>query len=310
MKKVLLVADQKGWVFDRHCHEIKKRIKKYDIDIAYRRSGIRKLSSGYDLVYVLDPIPLRGGYSPKEKTIMGLRCEFLHREHPEGATGLYNDGFKGRCVSIRDKCCIFHVVNRRLKKEFEGVVTDKPLLLARHGIDTSVFDISKNKNAYSELNGPIVLSVSGRGSSNKGFGLVKKACEISGAKIAQAEYRRKLSLEEMPGFYSKAHVHVCMSKDEGLNNPLMEAGAMGLAPISTDSGAASEMISNGESGLIIDRSVESLVEAINKLKDDELRVSMAKKYHKEIVSNWSWGTLYKEYESMFDLFFSDFAKGE
>jgi len=300
--KVLLVADQKGWIFDRHCHEIKKRIKKYDIDIAYRKEGIKKLSEKYDLIYVLDPIPLRGGYPPKEKTIMGLRCEFLYREHPDGPKGLYENGFPGRCVSIKDKCCIFHVVNQRLIDQFKNVVTDKPLLLVRHGVDTEVFDIKKNENPYSVLDGPIKVSVSGRGTPNKGFDMVQKACDKVGAIITKAEYGKRLSLEEMPYFYAKSDVHVCMSHDEGLNNPLMEAGAMGLAPISTVSGASTEMISDGVSGYLIDRNSDALAEAIDKMKDDLTRIDAAKRYHEEIVSNWSWNKLIKEYEGMFDLF--------
>jgi len=298
--KILLVADQPGWIFDRHCHEIQSRIDKYEIDIAYRRDGIKNLSKKYDLVYVLDPIPLRGGYPPQEKTIMGLRCEFLYREHPEGAKGLYENGFPGRCASIKDKCCILHVVNKRLMKEFEDVVTDKPLMLVRHGIDTDVFDVSKNKNAFNKVDGAIKVSVSGRGSANKGFNLVQEACSKAGVQITKAEYKRKLTLEEMPYFYAQSHVHVCMSESEGLSNPLMEAGAMGLAPISTVSGAANEMIDDGVNGYLIDRDVDSLVSAIEKLKDDDARIEMAKRYHKEIVDNWSWSSRIRDYEMMFD----------
>jgi len=303
--KILLVADQPGWIFDRHCHEIGYRIDKYDIGIAYRRDGIRELSKDYDLVYVLDPIPLRGGYPPQEKTIMGLRCEFLYREHPEGAKGLYENGFPGRCASIKDKCCIFHVVNDTLMDVFGDVVTDKPLLKVQHGINTDVFDVNKNEYAFERRDGELKVSVSGRNSSNKGFNLVEKACEKAGVKITQAEYNKKIPYGEMPDFYSKSHVHVCMSKDEGLNNPLMESGAMGLTPISTVSGAAKEMIKDGESGFLIDRDVDSLVYAIEQLKDDSLRIPMAQKYHNEIVSNWSWDVKVKEYEKMFDLYFEE-----
>jgi glycosyltransferase involved in cell wall biosynthesis len=305
VKKILLVADQKGWIFDRHCHEIQKRLLHYDIDIAYRKSGIKELSKDYDLVYVLDPMPLRGGYPPQEKTIMGLRCEFLHLEHPNGPKGLYEHGFPGRCASIQDKCCIFHVVNQRQVRVFEDIVTDKPLLLVRHGVNTEVFDINKNDRRFQPLDGPIRVSVSGRGTPNKGFGIVKKACDKVGARIITAEYNKKLSFEDMPYFYSKADIHVCMSKDEGLNNPLMEAGAMGLAPISTRSGAATEMITDGVNGFLIDRNEDALAKAIENLKDDDLRIKMAKEYHKEILATRSWEVLIKEYDDMFKLFLGD-----
>jgi glycosyltransferase involved in cell wall biosynthesis len=303
MKRLLLVADQPGWIFDRHCHEIQKRIDKYHIDIAYRRQGIRSLSKKYDLVYVLDPIPLRGGYPPQNKTIMGLRCEFLYLDHPDGPKGLYENGFPGRCVSIKDKCCIFHVLNNSQINAFKDIVTDKPLLKVRHGVNTDIFDINKNKNAFLPSDGPLKVSVSGRSSGNKGFDLVKKACKETGSKIIAAEYNRKLPVEEMPEFYSKAHIHVCMSKNEGLNNPILEAGAMGLAPISTLSGASMEMITTEKTGMLIERTVPGLVRAINIMKDDETRIYMAKSFHNEITSRWTWDVLIKEYEEMFDLYF-------
>lgn len=305
--KILLVADQPGWIFDRHCHEIKKRITKHDIDIAYRKQGIQSLSKKYDLVYVLDPIPLKGGYPPKEKTIMGLRCEFLYKEHPNGAKGLYEDGFPGRCASIKDKCSLFHVVNKNQENEFKDIVTDKPLLVVGHGVNTDVFDIHKNKNAFLPLDGKLKVSVSGRGSGNKGFDMVKKACKATNVEIISAEYNKKIKFEDMPEFYSRANIHVCMSKSEGLNNPLMEAGAMGLAPISTVCGAATEMIDVAfnitvGTGILIKRTVEDLSRAIDVLKNDEVRIKMAKDFHSEICNRWSWDYKIKGFEDMFDLF--------
>ena len=72
MIKILLVADLKGWIFERHCNEIKKRLShKYQLDIVYSRPHGRKLakiSKDYDIVYILDPMPL--SYPPKEKVIL------------------------------------------------------------------------------------------------------------------------------------------------------------------------------------------------------------------------------------------------
>lgn len=299
MKKILLVADQPGWIFDRHCHEIQKRLSEYKVDIAYHRENIPERSKGYDLVYVLDPMPM--SYPNPSKTIMGLRCEFLFREHPQGAKGLYENGFPGRCVSIKDKCSIFHVVNKNQFNVFKDVVIDKPLFLAQHGIDEEIFVREKYPKVKHEK---ITVSVSGRGSENKGFHLVQEACKKTDCVLVSAQYGRgQVSKDLMPKFYSCVDVHICMSKTEGLNNTIMEAGAMGVPVISTKSGAAEEMIVDGVSGFLIDRSVDSLCMALNKMKDEKLRQDMGNKFYNEIIKNWTWKVRIEDFRKMFGKFF-------
>ena len=298
MKRILLVADVKGWIFDRHCNEIMRRLShKYQFGLAYCRGfDVNALSKDYDLVYVLDPMPIR--YPPKEKCIIGLRCEFLYTEHPEGAKGLYEKGYHGRCVSIKDKCSIMHVVNKRQMDAFKDVVTDKPLLLVRHGVDETTFD----KNKYDRVERDnIVVGVAGRLTDNKGGKIIVDACRRCGVNFIAAEYGRRLSKEDMPDFYNKMDVYVCMSNSEGLNNPTMEAGAMGIPVISTRSGAAEEMLVDGVSGLLIDRNVESLCEAIEKMKDDKFRVAAGNAFYDEIMKNWLWSVKVNEYDNMFSM---------
>jgi len=92
---------------------------------------------------------------------------------------------------------------------------------------------------------------------------------------------------------------------EGLNNPTLEAGAMGVPVISTRSGAAEQVITDGENGLLIDRNVGALIEALEKMKDKSKRLEMGKKFQEEIVTKWSWDVKVKEYKDMFDYFFKN-----
>lgn len=298
MKKVLIVADEPGWVFERHAREIKKRLPEYDINIAFHNQNIPDLSRQYDLVYAMDPMPMR--YPPKEKTIMGLRCEFLFREHPEGPNGLYEGGFPGRCVSIKDKCSVFHVVNKYQMQVFSKVVLDKPLLLCQHGIDESIFDRNKYQRTKNDV---LTIGVSGRDSNNKGFGIVKEACNRAGVRFVSAQYSNKIKKEGMPSFYNGIDVFVCFSKTEGLHNGTMEAGSMGIPVISTKCGAAEEMIQDKQSGLIIDRNLDSLVAAINTMKDDDARSKMGDNFYQEIMKNWTWNVKKNDFKNMFDRFF-------
>lgn len=297
MKKILIVIDQPGWVFHRHALEIQNRLKEYHIDIAHRKQNIARLSDGYDVVYIMDPIPLRS-FPPPEKTIMGLRCQFLYEEHPMGAKGLYENGWPGRCTSIQDKCSIFHVVNTNQYDVFRSYVTDKPLMIARHGVNIDIF----NKDFFVKTEHEnLHVSVAGRPSSNKGFETVNEVCKRNNYCLVSAHYGRgRVPFEQMPAVYAQADVHVCFSKSEGLSNPLMEAGAMELAPISTRTGASQEMIEQRESGLLIERNIEALEDALETMKDRSQRLKMAQRYYQEIHDNWTWDRRIEDFRKMFE----------
>ena len=304
MKRILLVADLRGWIFERHCKEIQKRLTEYHIDITYCRGGVNvaQASAAYDLVYILDPMPI--AYPPPEKTILGLRCEFLYKDHPEGAQGLYENGWAGKCASIKDKCCIFHVVNQRQMRDFKDVVTDKPLMLAQHGVDETIFDRSKCKPVVNDV---LNVGTSGRSRSDgkKGFDIVSKACEKVGARHLTTRYQGgRLTKEQMPQFYNSIDVYACMSKTEGLCNPILESGAMGVPVISTTAGAATEMINDGWNGLLINRDLESLVKALQRLKSNFIECrAMGNRFEREILDNWTWDVRIEDFRRMFEAYF-------
>jgi glycosyltransferase involved in cell wall biosynthesis len=299
MKKILIVADEPGWIFERHALEIKKRLTKFHIDIAFRKMQITQMSEKYDLVYVMDPIPLRYGYPPPEKTLLGLRCEFLYEENPHGAKGLYWFGLPGRCVSIADKCKALHVVNRNQMRILKDIVTDKPLYLAQHGVDEDIFDCEKHPAKTTSY--PIVVGTVGRRSQLKGFHFIEQACEKMGYRFYTAQYgKNKIPKEKMPLYYTNLDVYVCMSGSEGLNNGTLEAGAMGLPVISTRVGAAKEIIRDGENGFLINRDADSLVEALKKLNDNDLRLQMGKAMYEEIQKNWTWEKRIEDFRTMFE----------
>jgi glycosyltransferase involved in cell wall biosynthesis len=114
---------------------------------------------------------------------------------------------------------------------------------------------------------------------------------------------KRLTKEEMPHFYNAIDVLASMSKTEGLCNPILEAGAMGVPVISTRAGAAPEMIKNGENGFLIERTVDALAEALEKMKDPNLRFDMGNKFYEEIMNNWTWKVKIEDFRKMFQKFF-------
>ena len=297
MKKILLVADLKGWIFERHCLEIKKRLShKYEFGISFCRGDgnkIPRMSEDYDLVYVLDPMPI--DYPSPDKTIIGLRCEWLYDEEHGGPQSLYDRMYSG-------KCRLMHVVNKRQYDVFKPIAKI-PIMITQHGVDETVFDAKKYQKKDSHQ---ITASFSGRIASDggKGFQAVADACRRQNVLTSCAVYesKQRLSKEMMPNLYLSADFHICFSKNEGINNPVLEAGAMGLPVISTKCGVAQEII-DGTNGILINRNAEELERAISTLKDHDLRKKMGERMYETIMGNWTWAKKIKDYEDMFDACF-------
>lgn len=92
-------------------------------------------------------------------------------------------------------------------------------------------------------------------------------------------FRGRLSREQTLKAMSAAHVLVLVSSYEGLSHTLIEAGAVGLARIASDSGGNPETIRDGEDGLLVSYGdVKRVREAIVTLcNDDVLRLKLARK---------------------------------
>ncbi|GBE07651.1 GDP-mannose-dependent alpha-(1-6)-phosphatidylinositol monomannoside mannosyltransferase [bacterium BMS3Abin11] len=303
-KTILLVADMRGWIFDRHCQEIQKRISEYKIDITYLNDGnIETLYSDYDLIYLLDPFQLN--FSEHKKVIMGLRGDWLFLNYPGGARQYYKS-------CIKKRCCILHVVNQRQYQIFKPLVGENPLMMVRHGVDELMFN--KDEYLHAAHNG-FIVGWAGKTDSNgdKGLDLIQEACARLGVVCLTAKYNNsgQLHKNQMPHFYSQIDVLCCMSRSEGCWNPLLEAGAMGIPVISTRVGAAEEIIQCGVNGLLVDRNVDSLVEALDTLTNnpEQCRV-MGKHLRETILSSWTWDQRIQDYREMFDYYFSNIATAQ
>jgi len=301
---ILLVADKRGWIFDRHCQEIQKRITEHKIDIAYLDDrNIETLYNKYDLIYLLDPFQLN--FPDHKKVIMGLRADWLFLNYPGGARQYYKS-------CIKKRCRLLHVVNQRQYQIFKPLVGKKPLMMARHGVDERTF----NNDGYSHsTRNDFTVGWVGKEDSNgkKGLDLIKVACDQLGVACLTAQYddRGHLNKDQMPHFYSQINVLCGMSSCEGCWNPLLEAGAMGIPVVSTRVGTAEEIIQHGVNGLLVDRNVDALVEALRTLRNnpEQCRV-MGKRLRETILTSWTWDQRIQDYREMFNYYFSNIAPGQ
>jgi len=118
---------------------------------------------------------------------------------------------------------------------------------------------------------PLVVGYAGHDRALKGLDLIQAAAKAAGWHVKTALYGpHALAPDEMPGWYAGLDAYACMSRpghDAGPNPP-MQAGLCGVPVITTSVGQIGEMVRDGVNGLVIDRTVDSLVEALLWLADD------------------------------------------
>lgn len=290
MKRILLIADSDRWIFARHCLEIKNRLPEFSFDIAYtfNKDPASFGYENYDVIYSLDP-GMRMTPSPVDKTVIGIRNQFMYDDST--ALRFFNK-------HIRNKCKAFHVLNKNQYEQFKTISAENnlPLLLVPHGVDIDTFKPTTSKTTT------FTVGFSGNISSKckKGVEIMEKVCSKNNIHFIQSG--KSLSKSQMPSFYSNIDVYLCMSFTEGLNNPTLEAGAMGIPVISTSAGAAREIIEDGVNGFIVDRTEDALEEKLLFLRDNlEIRKSLGQNLYNTIVNNWSWNHKIGAFRDMFNL---------
>ena len=81
----------------------------------------------------------------------------------------------------------------------------------------------------------------------------------------------------------------------------MEAGAMGIPVISTNTGAAKEMILKNECGFVIDRNTAALKHALTFVNENRKHAqSMGDNMRNVITNRWSWNIRVQDYRHMFN----------
>ena len=296
--RILVFADSPIWIFARHYQEIKKRLPEYDFDVVFlydEHPQSLDRYKGYDLFYLMDPIHVHCVYPPRDKTVIGLRNEFMYEHTPQAIQSYFN-------LTIRNKANFFHVVNRRQYDEFKDVV-NVPFFLAQHGVDLECFKF--NPALRKPITSEFVVGTSGsrKSAGNKGFEVVERICNSHGWKLTTAMQnlnKGHLGKEQMPNFYRGIDVYVCFSESEGLNNCIMEAGAMGVPVIATAAGAAKEMVLKNECGFIIERTEADLIEKIGFMSEYRQHAQYMGDNMLSVIKNrWSWDLRIEDFRTMF-----------
>jgi len=104
---------------------------------------------------------------------------------------------------------------------------------------------------------------------------------------------------EFLSFFEKIHVYLCTSDVEGGPFPVLEAMASGIPVISTKVGLADDLLKQGGGLLCEKRDVESLTEAVIRVKNDIKLYNRLSKEAKFIAKNYDWLKLKKQYRVLY-----------
>ncbi len=114
--------------------------------------------------------------------------------------------------------------------------------------------------------------------------LAVAACERAGVALQLSD--------DLPLDLGSAHALLYLSQSEGLGSALLLAMSLGVPAIASAVGGIPEVVSNEETGLLVDNHVESISSALVRLQSDEpLRLRMAAQSLRRVSAEFSPGRM-------------------
>jgi len=156
------------------------------------------------------------------------------------------------------------VANPLLKKQISAVLPKTRFWLCEDGVDTGFFSEQPMPS------GEFTIGWAGNSKAAggiKGLHLIESACNIAGVDLLVADRNdAHVPWGMMPSkFYKEIHAYCCASTAEGTPNPVLEAMSCARPIISTNVGLVPQLV-NKDNGIIVNRSVSDIANAIAKLK--------------------------------------------
>jgi len=288
--RILVIVDVPGWSLERTADNVMERLGDcFTFAKAFNKTAEAALArKDYDLVYITYERQFQdAGITAvvPDPAVIGVRC---HSKW-DGGAGLppsaeflaYLNGFR----AIHVPSLILHDIF----KDKHPAVFYTP-----HGVDERIFHPRQGARNASPR-GKLVLGWAGSKTNHPGKRglddlLIPALQGLDGVtlRLAAREDRWRTQ-EEMVEFHQGLDAYVCTSRAEGGPHPLLEASACGIPLISTRVGMAPQLILQHENGMLIDRTISELREAILLLRDDrDLRMKMGVRAREIVECAWTW----------------------
>ncbi len=309
-KKVLLIPNMPGWSLEKNARDI-INFNHSDLYFEICQFGdfihnSADLYNEFDLIYpmtnrLFDEFLIRG--LPVDKVITGIRS-FVSWDKGKTVPPGYNakppDGFIRRmkkALLVNTNCLkLWYIFSRHL-----------PVVYTKYTCDLEVFYPDKRKRDTDKL----VVGWTGSLTNNenektqyRGFhDIIKPACEMVDGielrpQIAEMEWIR--DDHRMREYYNSIDLYICASKSESGPRPVLEAAACGVPSLTTDVGLVPELIENNINGIVVERSVEAMVEKLKYLSANrELLPLMGRKVRQKMEEDFQWKKIIPQWIDFF-----------
>lgn len=297
--RVLLVPDKPGWSIDRIAKALVtfNTVPSLALDVLPLKGNVPELlksEHAYDRIFLLAhqeyemlPVWQRRWLIDKDRWITGIHS---HHSWDDGGTTPEKDRKPpGSLVRLLRRFHGVNAVSPRLTRIFQA--TGVNVVCTLNGVNTQEFRPLTALSSHGQLRVGFAGTAKGIHNHRKGYTeCVLPAIRRSDVELLQAVARTETSLPstEMVNFYNRCDVLLLPSNSEGCSLAMLEALACGRPVISTRVGGAVDAIQHDFNGYLVNRTIEAIVGALERLKDRARLIWMGENARATAVAEWSW----------------------
>jgi len=217
-KRILFLVDNHGWCWTSTANNIARFLPQYEFKIVSAKDF---RADYYSLINWCDIVYMRGYPNIYLDGIQEFDKPFIFTI-PTGGKNLALRLEQSAPYKNTAFACV--VQNQKAKLEAERLGF-KNIHVIPNGVDTNVFKPTGIEKKYAV---GFAGNNEGFRAELKGTGFVKSACESLGVSYFEVTKDKRLSYEQMPGFYNSLEIYAQPSESEGCSNSVMEAMACGV----------------------------------------------------------------------------------
>lgn len=339
-KKITLVVDTPNWAFANIAQSILPSLTiDFDVEIIDAESlshdpvNLMFATRGSDLVHFFWREHLTAFFSVHSnrqlEKLGSSSLDYLakYKESTKITTSVYDHLFLTK-KEVKDREFIFNEVvdgysvsSSKLYEIYSNLSRDgvnAPSGLIHDGVDLEKFrprDVDRFSNIRSR---PLVIGWVGNSKwggekeDHKGFhSILTPAVETLNRRglrvtcLFADKASSPVPKDAMPDFYNALDILVCTSISEGTPNPILEAMASGVPVISTDVGIVTDVFGTLQREFIIERSCESLIDAIQKMTASPENLLELSRENLERIKTWGWDRVGENFTRFFKSFIEE-----
>ncbi len=281
--RVLILSDVPNWAWARKAAALKKYLEgRIDVTIVHTTDRLATpviRAANHDLYHTFEVSQI-GTVPPGWPMTTGITAHVAQN---------WEASRPGIMRTWADRAVGFHANSVMLQKEMEQLL-GRSVYYVPNGVDETFFRRTRPRGPAERL----VVGYVARPNLRKGAVVVEEACKRAGVEfrpvICKWNDKAVMTPEQMRDYYQGIHVLAVSSDMDGTPNPALEAAACECVVVSNPIGNMPEFIEHGVNGLLTERTVDSLTEALTDLAGRSIGEveRMGRAARATVLADWTW----------------------